>query len=395
MLVQYIKYFTLFLFIFVSFNDATATEYAGESIIKLAFGLFVITHAKELYEMLSEPKTRPVKAFFLFLFITALVTVITYFVKQDHMYITDMITVSIMRMLSFFVIFVYVTYTKNFNLLLYMIWFSLVVSSIIAANSDPYEEWTFRRVGGTDNPNDFAAQLLPTMFATYYLFKQNKNWIFLIASELLFIYTLIYAGSKSSLLVLGALTILIFFVKFKEIMSAIATPKGLWGLLLVIGIGVGGAWYMSNSTAVKGLQERSKSTGTMHQRFIIWEAGGDMIRENFFLGVGFAQFPKVSYHYINDYLPEEAYPSHNNFIKVFAESGVFSFLAFLFFIGSLFTTKRKEIYSSDHFWLYVGSLSVVLMSLTIPSLHHKDYWWTLALVSYSIYYFYKKDEEFS
>jgi O-antigen ligase len=394
-LVTYIKYFTLFLFVFVSFNDATATEFLGGSIIKLAFGLFVLTHAKELYEMLGEPKTRVVKAFFIFIFTISLITLITYFFKQDNMYITDMIKIYFMRILSFFVIFVYVTYTKNFKLLLYMIWFSLVVSSIIAANSDPYEDWTFRRVGGTDNPNDFAAQLLPTMFATYYLFKQNRNWIFLIGSELLFVYTLIYAGSKSSFLVLAVLTLFIFVVRFREIMGAIATPKGLGALVLFIAISVGGAWYMSNSTAVKGLEERSKSTGTMHQRFVIWEAGGDMIRENFFLGVGFAQFPKVSYKYINDYLPPEAYPSHNNFIKVFAESGVFSFLAYLFFIITLFTTKVKEIYSSDHFWIYVGSLSVVLMSLTIPSLHHKDYWWTLALVSYSIYYFYKKEENFS
>jgi O-antigen ligase len=130
----------------------------------------------------------------------------------------------------------------------------------------------------------------------------------------------------------------------------------------------------------------------MQQRFIIWRAGSEMIRDNFFLGVGFAQFPKVSGGYIKDYLPPEALPSHNNFIKVFAESGIFAFIAYLLFIGSLFTTKVREIYSSDYFWIYVGSLSVVLMSLTIPSLHHKDYWITLVLVSHVIYIFYKKEE---
>ncbi|RUM67061.1 MAG: hypothetical protein DSZ06_02080 [Sulfurospirillum sp.] len=394
MLVQYIKYFTLFLFIFVSFNDAAATKYVGEPIIKLAFGLFMITHAKEFYEMINEPKTRPVKAFLIFLFTISLVTVITYFVKQDQMYITDMFTISIMRMLSFFVIFIYVTYTKNFKLFLYMIWFSLIVSSIIAYNNDPFDEWTFRRSGGTEDPNEFAAQVLATMFITYYLFKENRNWIFLIGSELLFFYTLIYAGSKTSFLVLIVLSIFIFIVKFKEIMSAIVTPKGLGALLLFISIAIGGAWYMSGTSAAKGLQERSKKTGTMHERFVIWEAGADMIRENFLLGVGFGQFPKVSYRYINEYIPEEAYPSHNNFIKVFAESGVFSFLTYLLFIILLFTSKIKEIYKSDYFWIYVASLSTVLMSLTIPTLHHKDYWWILAMVSYVVYYYYKKDEDY-
>jgi O-antigen ligase len=232
------------------------------------------------------------------------------------------------------------------------------------------------------------------MFITYYLFKDNRNWLFLIGSELLFLYTLIYAGSKSSFLVLAVLTLFIFIIKFKEIVSAVVTPKGLGALFLFIGIAIGGAWYMKDSSAVEGLKQRSKKTGTMHERFVIWEAGADMIRENFFLGVGFGQFPKVSYKYINDYIPEEGYPSHNNFVKVFAESGVFSFLTYLFFIIALFTSKTKEIFRSDYFWIYVASLSTVLMSLTIPSLHHKDYWWSLALISYVIYLFYKNDEEY-
>jgi len=382
------------LFIFVSFNDAVSTEYAGGFIIKGAFGLFVLTHAKELFDMFFKVKTTVVKNFYLFMITITAITVITYIVKAgDAMYITDMIQVSFMRILSFLVIFIYITYTENFNKVLYMIWFSMIVSSVIAAGNDPYEEWTFRRVGGTDNPNDFAAQLLPTMFLTYYLFKQNRSYIFLVGSMLLFLYTLAYAGSKSSLLVLGAILALVFIVRFKEIITTFFTLKGLVSLVLLISIATGGVMYMSQSSAVKGMSERSKSTGTMQQRFIIWRAGSEMIRDNFFLGVGFAQFPKVSGNYIKDYLPPEALPSHNNFIKVFAESGIFSFIAFVLFIGSMFTTKVREIYSSDYFWIYVGSLSVVLMSLTIPSLHHKDYWFTLVLVSHAVYVFYKKEEK--
>ena len=394
LLINYIKSFTLFLFVFVSFNDAFAIEHAGGMIIKVAFGVFVLTHAKELYEMLLKPKNFVVKSFYIFILTISVVTMITYLVKgESSMYMTDILQVSFMRILSFVVIFVYVTYTKEFDKLLYMIWISLIVSSIIAAGNDPYEQWTFRRVGGTDNPNDFAAQILPTMFITYYLFKKNKSFIFLIGSILFFLYTLAYAGSKSSFIVLAFVMLFVFIVKIKDILNFIATPKGFASMFLVLAIFAGGAYYMSNSSAVKGLEQRSKKTGTLQQRLIIWRAGSEMIRDNFFLGVGFAQFPKVSGNYIKDFLPPEALPSHNNFIKVFAESGVFSFVTFFIFIASLFLSRVKEIYNSDYFWIYVGSMSVVLMSLTIPSLHHKDYWWTLVLISHGIYYFYKKEKE--
>ncbi len=392
-MLEYFKTFTLFLFVFVSFNDAVSIEYTSGAIIKIAFGLFVIAHIKEFYEAFFDIKTRVVKNFYIFIATIFTVTLITYLLKFDEMYMDNLLQYGFMRILSFVFIFLYVTYTKKFDQLLYMIWFSLIVSSIIAANSEPYEQWTFRRVGGTDNPNDFAAQILPTMFLTYYLFKKNRNWIFLIGSLVLFLYTLAYAGSKSSFIVLAAVMLFVFIIKFKDIMSAMVTPKGLVSLFLIIGLVAGGGYYMSQSSAVKGLQERSKKTGTMHQRFIIWRAGSEMIRDNFFLGVGFAQFANVSGGYIKEFLPPEALPSHNNFIKVFAESGVFAFITFVLFILSLFTTKVREIYNSDYFWIYVGSMSVVLMSLTIPSLHHKDYWFTLVLISHCIYVFYKKEEK--
>jgi O-antigen ligase len=268
----------------------------------------------------------------------------------------------------------------------------MIISSVIAYNNDTFDEYTFRKSGGTEDPNDFAAQLLPTMFITYYLFKENKSWIFLLSSMAIFIYTLAYAGSKTSILSLGVLMAIILIVRFRSIISSLFTAKGLASLVLILTLGGGGAYYMSQTSAVKGMQGRASKTGTMQQRFIVWRAGGEMIRDNFFLGVGFGQFPKVSKNYLKDYLADEALPSHNNFVKMFAESGVFSFIAYLMFLGALFFTKRREIFESDYLWIYLGSLATVLMSMTIPSLHHKDYWIFLSLVSYAIYHFYKEDE---
>ncbi len=395
MVLTYIKNFTLFLFIFVAFNDTLAEEYGGGFVIKAAFGLFVLTHATELYAMFFKVKTLVTKFFLLFITTVTVVTILTYVFKSDLMYITDLLQVSALRIIVFIVIFTYVTYTKEFMKLLYMIWVSMMFSSTIAFFSDPYEQYTFRRVGGTGNPNDFAAQLLPAIFFSVYLFKKNKNWIFLVTSLLFFLYTLVYAGSKSSFLILAMMLVLIFVMRFREIIGFLGTGKGISTLALFVILMTSAGVYLQQDTAIKGLQERSKKTGTMQQRFIVWNAGAEMIRDNFFLGVGFAQFPKVSGGYIKDYLPPEALPSHNNFIKIFAENGVFTFLAFMLLIISLFTIKAREILSSDYFWIYLASLSAVLMGLTIPSLHHKDFWFSLALLSHAIYILHQKDQKLS
>jgi hypothetical protein len=370
-----------------------AIEYIGFFIIKAVFVLFLITHITELYDMFFRFKTPAVRNFFIFIVVISIVSFLTYILKYDEMYITDMLQISVMRILSFIVIFIYMTYNNNFSKVLYMIWLAMIVSSIIAYNNDTFDEYTFRKSGGTEDPNDFAAQLLPTMFITYYLFKENKSWIFLLSSMSVFIYTLAYAGSKTSILSLSVLMTIILIVRFKDIIATLFTVKGLASLVLLLTITGVGAFYMSQSAAVKGMQDRAGKTGTMQQRFIIWRAGSEMIRDNFFLGVGFGQFPKVSKNYLKDYLAEEALPAHNNLVKIFAESGVFSFIAYMMFLFSLFFTKRREIFESDYLWIYLGSLATVLMSMTIPSLHHKDYWIFLSLVSYAIYQVYKEKDK--
>ncbi len=391
-----LKDLVLFIFVFVSFNDMIATEYLGNASIKVAFGLFLITHIGELYEMFLEYKTRVVKLFLAFISITSIITIITYFVKLNLIYITDMPIVASMRILSFLVIFIYITYTKEFKKLLYMLWISMIISSIIAFFSDPYEQGTFRTVGGTENPNNFASQVMMAIFITVYLFKQNHSKIFLFSSILFFLYTMVYAGSKSAFLVLSILLFVLFIVKFKTILAYFANLRGILIVLSFVMISSGIVEYMKHDSAVKGMQERAKHSGTMQQRFIIWRAGGEIIRDNFFLGVGFGQFPKVSGGYIKNYLPPEALPAHNNFIKIFAECGVLSFVTFFAFIISLFSSYIKEIFSSDYFWIYMASLSMVLMGLTSPTLHHKDFWFTIALVSHVIYHFYKqKEKDFS
>ena len=75
----------------------------------------------------------------------------------------------------------------------------------------PSVYWTFRKSGGTGDPNTFAAEVLVFIFTTVYLFLHNKNRTFLILSIMAFLYGIFYAGSKSAFLALAVILILLMF----------------------------------------------------------------------------------------------------------------------------------------------------------------------------------------
>jgi len=386
MLFKYLKDFSLFLLLFVSFNDTLSIELTGYYIIKVVLAFFVIMHFNDYLEMISSRKSKPMKLFYIFMLVLMVITMIS-----NVLYFDNTLVVGITRTFSMLALFVYFSYAKELDKILYMLWSIMILSSIVAFFSDTLDIYTFRKTGATEDPNSFAGQLLVIIFVTIYLFQKNKNWFFLLGSLALFTYTLLFAGSKSAFIFLALILAIIFISRFKYIISHMFSGKGLITTFVLAGL-LSGAVMMSG-TAVKGLQDRAQKSGTFEQRLIVWRAGSEMIRDHFFMGVGYGEFRNVSGKYVKDFLAEEAKPSHNNFIKVFAESGVFSFLAFAFFILALFTTRFYEIIRSDYYWLYLASLSIVLMGMTIPSLHHKDFWISLALVSNVIILLMRKEAE--
>ena len=193
MLFKYVKDFSLFLLLFVSFNDTFSTELAGDFIIKAALAFFVALHANEYYQMLLSKKSGVIKAFLLFFVVLSMITL-----ASNIFYFDNTLVFGFIRLFAIFALFIYFSYTHNLDKVLYMLWAIMIVSSVIAFFADPETIYTFRRSGGTGDPNDFAAQLLVILFTTVYLFQKNKNWIFLLSSLGIFTYTLLYAGSKSS-----------------------------------------------------------------------------------------------------------------------------------------------------------------------------------------------------
>ncbi len=375
MLFRFIRDLALFLLVFGIINDDFVVDkLAGENALKIILGFFLVVYAKDIIVAMLSPKNSVMKFFYLLVFVFGAVSLL------NVLFEVITLTQALFVMIPMLTIFVFVSYYDSFEKLLYFVWASVVVSSIILVFSEPISQWTFRRTGGTGDPNEFSSHILVAMAITVYLFYKNRNHFFLWPSLGLFSYALLYAGSKSAFLTLAFLVTFSILVKFRFLLRQLFSLKAIVAIL-VIGFGL----YMldiTQSTAVQGLEERAQSSGTAKTRFVSWNAGIRMARDNFFTGVGAEQYEKHAREYATDFIAEGSFAPHNFLIKMLGENGIFPFLALLAFLFVLFTYKIKTILYSDYFWIYIAALSTILMGLTLSMTYEKYFWLFLGLLSH-------------
>ncbi len=373
-----IKDISMFLFIFGIYNDNLSVDIVGGSLFKIMLLQFLIIHAKDIYIAFSMPKNKVVKSFLIYFTILFSVILLT-----EILYFHNILLKSLPLFITIVVIYVYFSYYQNLEKVLYMIWAVMIIGAIYSLFAPTITPWTFRRSGGTADPNEFAMQLLTAMCFTIYLYTKNKNILFLLGSLGLFFYSLLFAGSKSAILVLAILTLYAIIVKFDFVVKKILSLKGLIGIIIVIGVLF--SYNFSNIEAISGMEERAHSTGTMHQRFMAWKAGAEMIRDNFLLGTGFDSFAKSSAPYLDKYLAQyDGLAAHNIFVKLLGETGIFPFIAFIVALVYLLKTKFTEILRSDYFWLSLSVYATLLMGMTLSLIYNKFFWFPLAFLTYAI-----------
>ncbi len=375
MLFRFIKDLALFLLVFGIINDDFVVDkVAGENALKIILGFFLLVYAKDIIVAMLSPKNIVLKFFYLFVFIFGVVLLINVLLGIITF------TQALFVLVPIITIFVFVSYYESFEKLLYFIWASVVVSSVILAFSEPLTQWTFRRTGGTGDPNEFSTHVLVAMAITVYLFYKNRSHFFLWPSLGLFSYALLYAGSKSAFLTLAFLIAFSIMVKFRFLLRQLFSLKALLAVL-VIGFGLY-TLDITQSTAVKGLEQRAQSSGTAKTRFVSWNAGIRMARDNFFTGIGAEQYEKHAREYATDFIAEGSFAPHNFLIKMLAENGIFPFLALIAFLFVLFTYRARTILYSDYFWIYIAALSTILMGLTLSMTYEKYFWLFLGLLSH-------------
>ena len=353
----------VFIFIFSFFNDNFLVEKFGENSLKVIFILFILTCSYDIY--ISLKKNFYVLKYFL-IFISTLITIVL--IHTFMGYLDNSIIITMLKILAIFTI---VVYFSNNDLIknLYFFWISMLSSIIICYFNEPINEWTFRTTGGTADPNEFAAHLLAFIFISIYLFKLNRNYIFIVISIISFLYGFFKAGSMSSFVVLFLLTGLLWIVNFRKFLKLVIP------LVLIIFFLVD----FSKIQAITNILERTNNLGTADTRFASWEAGINMINDNLIVGIGFNNYISTVQKYTINYLSNHSVAPHNIYLKLLAENGIIIFILFIFLIINIISKNFHLVLFQKELYLLLSLISLLLMGMSLGFIWDNYFWFIVAI----------------
>ncbi len=386
-LIKLINDFIVFIFIFSMFNDNFLVDILGANILKVIMVIFIITNIGGILNGFAKSLTGITRTF-LILFVLLLISMLLVELRDLRV---DLVS-NIFLVVAIFVIFYYFAFYKDIEKILYFIWFSVMSSIVICYFNKPISPWTFRTTGGTGDPNEFAAQVVSFIFVSIYLYTRNKNLPFLLSSLIFGSYALLKAGSKSAVLTLIILLLYIGLVRYRENLKTLLSIKSMLVALLLVGAFI--KFDVMDIKLIKDFMGRTHSTATAEMRYMSWRSGWEMVKHNFWFGVGMGAFAEHNPKYLKKgYLDKSARAAHNIYVKLFAESGALTFVAFLLFVGVLFKTHYFQIIHSDYFWLQASTLSYLIMGFTLGIFYDKYFWLSLAVYTNIVNTFREPDLE--
>lgn len=363
-----------FIFIFTLYNDNFFVERFGPFSLRIVFAVLILMNLRRLYKNITNRIIlRQIIPFLVFLMLS-LSSLIINPGTNDPTRLTN----NLLLLTSIFVITVcYIN--QHFDKVLYLIWVVILSSVIILAFNTTINKWTFRKTGGTSDPNEFAAQLLSFILLSIYLFRKNKNYVFIGVSGIAFLYGIFQAASLSSFLAAFAIGIFILakYLRFAFTKSIITTI-----ILFVVGAFV----FISlqdkilNIPAVDNVLGRTEKGGTAKTRFQSWNAGLNMFIDKPILGVGMNNYSNNSPKYTRENLSKDSVAPHNIYLKSLAESGLIVFISMIIFLFDVLTKYFRTIINSDYFWIYLAVVAFLLMGFTLGLNYNKYLWLTIALL---------------
>ncbi len=212
-----------------------------------------------------------------------------------------------------------------------------------------------RCVSTFGNPNflsSFLILLFPLMFAKYLL---DKNTVVMFIFMLVYFFALLCTLTRSSWL--GLLFSLVYFclIIFISDKQLILKNKNKLFIIFVTLLIIFFIWPSSpvgsNQSPTGRILEISKVKETyspLHQRFLIWICGLDMVKEKFFTGKGWGLYELFYPFYQGKYLfihklsfRTHANNAHNEIIEVWAQTGTIGVGIYLLFIITIFIYAHK------------------------------------------------------
>jgi O-antigen ligase len=209
---------------------------------------------------------------------------------------------------------------------------------------------------GADVAGGFLAIFTPFLFS-YFLFTKRK--IMKLASfigALVCLMGLFTTYSRGSILALAISSILMILISTKHLLK---TSKVTAFIILITFIGLGLNWRMwipqSIIHRVQGTTVQEETYGgelpldeSSLGRIDKWKAGLEIFKINPLFGVGLK---------IPEYVMET--DTHNSFIQIAAEMGIFGFLVFILLILGIFI-QAKSLLETEFAWLGIGFIGCLI-----------------------------------
>lgn len=181
--------------------------------------------------------------------------------------------------------------------------------------------------GGAGDPNYLAAVLVPAiMLAGGLAIRQGLRGRALLALATAVLAVGLAATQSRGGLLAAAVCSVVAFVIWRSRRGTIAALIAVAGVAAVM-------FFLANPGALHRIQESNQGSG----RIDIWHVAWRVVQDHPFVGVGIAQFPQVSPHYVLDpgalrfvsLIVEKHIVVHNLYLQLWAEDGIVGLLLFV------------------------------------------------------------------
>lgn len=372
-----------YVFIFSTINDDFIVNHMGGMALKVILGFFVLININSLLSFkYNQRHNAPFIYIVIAMFLALIVNVFRY--NDIGLAVNSFIAVS--------VIFVVFSQEEHPEKYIKGYIFSALFSSFLCITAiDTIGEYTFRKTGGTGDPNEFSVTvLIPLGVVLGRLLKtiDVKEKIVIVAIVITFAISLLLAGSKSAILTLGVF-ILIFA---GYINTSYKTKHKLLvvsgGLLLFVCIGIVINEYFGDVLHL--MASRFDKANTANERFLSWNAGYELFKGNPFFGVGLGNYANmVGSHFQS--IVESSRAAHNMYVQALVELGIFGFIPFCWFVFKPLHWQIKN--KSYPLEIILGYIPLLLMGFTLSLLMEKYMWVFYAFLYNPNLLFYNEEDE--
>lgn len=346
----------------------------GDQILKLTLALFMVMN---IQRFITFSIKTVYNRLFLAFFGSAL---LSFFVNYDSISDIQFSIISIVAMFGYYVIF------SKEHMIKHVLWavvISLAVSSIYCiVRPDTITPYTFRKTGGTGDPNEFSTLLMigVGLLWGYYLdFKRHIIPIIIVG--LLFVVAILFAGSKSALLALAMLLLIGSYLIVRESKNV----NKVKSLIIFTGIIILSFFLLNYyfGDVIDLYIERFANQSSSAERFKSWSSGFTLFYDNPIFGVGPTNYSHAvgnEYYFL---IAESSQEAHNMLIKALVETGLVGFLAFILLIV---IPLKNAVVNRQRFTINLMIVGLFVMGLTLSLTFEKYTWLVLGLIQnkYSI-----------